>query len=791
MIYAQGFQPTDRRTAKFTRSALGLLIAGIGLGGFATAAQAEGSRTLYPATASATNSRANLEWRIDRYGGNDPTSSVARRSLMKVYAKAGEYILMGSSAVGINTGPGLGDIAVFNPGTVSGNVSSETIPATADFLCSSQRLTAGSTIGRIRNRDQELAGPKAASDTSAIGTTPSTAQYRPCYYQAPTTGVYDLIFYPPQTSQVGPPGDIALTNANNFDTNQGSSVAVWDATVRSSFTSTTDINGRLFSYGMAMFTGSNGRPVNFKLYPITNDGFRYELHMRDIDPNGFAVYGNQVGFWDSDGTTPLYHDILGSSDTLAVVSGGVKVALPQFPIFLNATNDPTTIQALQRYDTAGAAIGGSIPLTPIVPTVSGLTFTGNQSGNTSYIGSAAVGSFGNFTFNSNVIANYEIVISRDGINFDPTLPGNRSLRGAMTSSSPSIPWDGKDNNGNFFPVGTNYPSRVTVKAGEYHFPILDAENSLGGATVTLQNATSPFGSQTQAFYDDRSYRTLTIPSTLVGTYNSTTQTYDTLTGNGPPNPAFSPTLGYNLAGQPIGGFDTATNARAYGNGGSNGFGDRKGLDLWTYFPSAASVSSINIIAAPPQLPLVKRITAVNTTAITTLLDYVNITPGANAGDDNHLMWPTLTGTATKSDGSGTTANFSNFLKGTISSNSLTLLPKDELEFTIYFLSGGGQAANNASICDFVPANTTYVNGSLRLFRGNNTTTTISDATGDADGGAYPIGTLPASLPPSCHNPALNTGRGAIVVNLGNLPNATSSGTPNTSYGYIRFRATVN
>jgi uncharacterized repeat protein (TIGR01451 family) len=781
MTYLKRFPFTHLHRSALLASSFSVLLAGIGLYG-GQAAQAEGSRTIYPSTA--TTSRANLEWRTERYGGSDPASSVPRRSLLKVHAKAGEYILLGSSGVGV----GAGDIAVFNPGMVDGNVGNEMIPSTPDFLCSSQRPNNTGAVGRIRSRDQELAGPKAASDTTAVGTTPTTAQYRPCHYQAPTTGVYDVIFYAPLTTQGSPTGEIALTSADNFDNNQGNSVAAWDITVRSDFNSTTDIDGRVFSYGLAMFTGKENRPVNFKMYPITNDGFRYELHLRNIDPIGFAVYGNQVGFWDSDGTTPLYHDILGSDNSLPTIEGGVKVAVPQFPIFLNEVADGSVIQSAQRYDSAGNPIGGSIPLIPTVPTVSGLTFTGNQAGNTSYIGNSGLGNFGNFTFTSNVVASYEIIISRDGVNFDPTLPSNRSLRGVMTTSSPIVPWDGKDNNNKFFPVGTNYATRVTVKAGEYHFPVLDAENNQGGVTINLRNATSPFGNNNQGFFDDRGYRTIT--GNLIGSFNNTTQTFNTLSGNSPPNPAFSPALGYSITGQPTGGFDTTTAARAYGNGTAGGFGDKKGLDLWTYFPSAASINTVNIIAAPPQLPLVKRITAVKTTALTGLMDYVNPVPGLNATDDNHPLWPSLTGTATKSDSSGNTSNFSTFLKGTISSNSLTLLPKDELEFTIYFLSSGGQAANNASICDFVPANTTYVNGSLRLFRGN-TTTPISDATGDTDGGAYPIGTLPASLPSSCHNPALDTGRGAIVVNLGNVPHATSSGTPNTSYGYIRFRATVN
>ena len=33
-----------------------------------------------------------------------------------------------------------------------------------------------------------------------------------------------------------------------------------------------------------------------------------------MDPNGWLVYGNQVGFYDSDGTTPLYHDAVAAND---------------------------------------------------------------------------------------------------------------------------------------------------------------------------------------------------------------------------------------------------------------------------------------------------------------------------------------------------------------------------------------------------------------------------------------------------------------------------------------------
>lgn len=35
------------------------------------------------------------------------------------------------------------------------------------------------------------------------------------------------------------------------------------------------------------------------------------------------------------------------------------------------------------------------------------------------------------------------------------------------------------------------------------------------------------------------------------------------------------------------------------------------------------------------------------------------------------------------------------------------------------------------------------------------------------------------------------GNGAVVVNMGSIPNATGSGMPANSYGFIRFKAKIN
>jgi len=108
--------------------------------------------------------------------------------------------------------------------------------------------------------------------------------------------------------------------------------------------------------------------------------------------------------------------------------------------------------------------------------VSSLNFTGTAAANNSSYGTG-----GTFSVNSNISGNYQIIISRDSSNFDPTNPQNRVLLGYMlTSGAQSVSWNGKDNSGNYFPNGSNYKTSVRIHAGEYHFPMLDAENNYFG-----------------------------------------------------------------------------------------------------------------------------------------------------------------------------------------------------------------------------------------------------------------------------------------------------------------------
>ena len=231
------------------------------------------------------------------------------------------------------------------------------------------------------------------------------------------------------------------------------------------------------------------------------------------------------------------------------------------------------------------------------PRSSALSFAGTVGGNTSVVGQG-----GTFHYTTTTPGVAEIIISRDGSNFDPGNPLNRVLRATQSAGAHTLAWDGKDNSGNDLPVGANYQLRAGLHAGEYHFPLLDAENStLGGPTITLQNppgGTCPFGNSacTTAFYDDRGYHTSGGSGSDVGTPGAT------LCGLNPePTNHSDPATGYDSSSGQRGTAPTPVATRTSPCTGS--FGDVKGLDTWTYFPSAHTSSTLNIINTAPPAPV--------------------------------------------------------------------------------------------------------------------------------------------------------------------------------------------
>jgi len=552
-----------------------------------------GSGDMLP-TAAATceaggECRPAIEWRTGHYGPTWATG-IPRRTLLSVYASAGEQILLGSSSLPA-TGAGSSDIVVWDPEVVP-DPQAQTLPA-PQFSCVAQRRTSSNgTRGFIADRAEELAGAEAVNGSG------NTSGYRPCYYTAPTTGVYRVAFYGTAggaaNNETGPTGDIAPTGAFGL---LPTAVNAWDVTVRPAApSSTADASGRVFTYVYAGFTGNNPRPVSMTMYLTTLDGFRYRVDTNGFDPNGFVFYGNREGFLDSDGT-PLNRDIVPDPEspnqqTLSKLLGGVAIAPPEYPLSL----EPLAPETL-------AALG--VPTAPSAPVVSAISYAGQVTSRGSYVGRG-----GEFTFTSGTAGTYEIVLSRAG-NFDPGLATNRVLRGVVDAAGTyTVAWDGLDNALDDFPVGQDFEYAVTLRGGEYHAPMIDVESSVrGGPSITLENPPGgrcPFSGVvsngtncTRAFYDDRAY--VTANGTQIG---------DPVSGQLCSALKKDDDLPLTTFADPATGFDSAGKGRAFGttertnvnvackDNDASTLGDARGLDLWTYFPSSRIGDVLDVLPLP-------------------------------------------------------------------------------------------------------------------------------------------------------------------------------------------------
>ena len=537
-----------------------------------------------------TPCRAAIEWRSEVYGPTGAgATNIKRRTLFSVFANAGEQILVGSSSIGV----GSADIVVWNPGLISesavNTVANADLPAPS-FSCVAQRSQSGNgDLGVLNTRLMERSGPRS------IDRTGNTDGYIPCYYTAPSTGIYRVAFYGTAGRNASGDGTVNPTVAPNgtFDNPSNSSaILAWDITVRPASPASVDnLRGRVYTYSFALFTGKNPRPVVATMYLNTTDGFRYRVNTRGLDGNGFAYYGNRVGFLDADGT-PLNHDVVGTGGSPASLSqllGGTRLALPEYPISLEPL-DAATLGAL------------GIPTTPTNPVLNSVSYTGKKTPSGSYVSQG-----GTFTIDTGTSGTYEIVLSRDGANFDPGLPANVTIRGVVNAAGVyTVQWDGKDNSGAAFPVGDDYPVHATLRGGEYHAPMLDIESSYyGGPSITLENPPNgvcPFTNVpntgdncTTAFFDDRGY---TASSGVnVGT------------PGGALCPQFAGEVPHPLFSDPVTGFDSAGAARAFGtqaNTNANAecptrdgtLGDAKGLDIWTFFPSAVQSTETDVLPLP-------------------------------------------------------------------------------------------------------------------------------------------------------------------------------------------------
>ncbi|MEQ9550846.1 MAG: DUF11 domain-containing protein [Coleofasciculus sp. G3-WIS-01] len=431
---------------------LGFLALFMGLG-WTQGVRAEGSADLI----DNGGDRPYLEYR------NDNTGGISRRTIIQVYAEAGETINLGSSAIGI----GQGNIEYTAPdGSTNDCRSSD--PGT----------------GLIPNIDAEIAG--------STGATPG---YTPCQVtvQAGQTGIWEIEFISPNRSSGANPPAIAVTDPWTQANGVGW-IAAWDVTVVDSTGS--PILGRVFANYLALNMGGSGRSLRSILTIQTNQGYQYEINLNGIDPFGFIFFANSKGFLEPNTGERSFKSINESEIVL-----GSTLLDPSGASDNEATNDITHKVFLNRpamnMPTSAVTPNGETFLRPefIAPVVSNFTFIGTD-GTPNQLGQTLGG---NFNFDANVPGTYEILID---LNNNGMFDGiDRQLRGDTVSGSNQVFWDGLDGQGN--PVSVNnvpYEATIEINAGEAHFPFIDAENNNDG--IILRRLNGPPGDESIIFYDD-------------------------------------------------------------------------------------------------------------------------------------------------------------------------------------------------------------------------------------------------------------------------------------------------
>jgi uncharacterized repeat protein (TIGR01451 family) len=573
---------------------------------------AEGSRDMTDDAVVTQGYRAFLEWHATA-----TTAGIPRQTTIKAYAEPGETIYIGSSAMGRLQG----DVIIRSP--------QDATPASLWPAAPGAKRCTARGGGVIAGRAQEEAGPLPA----AGGFAPCVVT--PAETTAAGAGVWEFDFISPNpnaslNNDPSPPlpRDAEWnTRAADF---QNFAIAAWDVSVRDtdagdpSGAVDQEIPGRVFANYLALNLGGNAggsNPADVGLYAQfyiqTNDGYGYQVAMNGIDPFGFIFFSNAEGIIDQAGL-PIYRSVqLAGTNVTQALPPGFRVHSPRSSDNIDARDITHKIffdlggPAADMPASAPSPSGATWLLVPPVvpPEPQNMSFTGEE-GTPGQAGTNPLGGY--FTFDAPRGATYSVIIDLNGDGLYGT--GNdRTLNGPTDDGANRVYWDGLDGNGVKVPAGPlSFSAQIQLFVGEVHFPFIDAENHPNGHRLTrVRDADRPGEPDPSlVFYDD--------------TYNFTgANTYDWSICAATDTPA--PPAAFNIANPRC--YGTALDARSALQGaptsnppgahrwtgtGANGFGDRRLIDTWAYYPStpipligqfvlAEAELSIEKSHAPPQL----------------------------------------------------------------------------------------------------------------------------------------------------------------------------------------------
>ncbi len=523
---------------------------------------AEGSREL----------NGNGGWRAFSEWQSGNIAGVLRHQVIKVYAYAGETIRFGSSVydsrldITGTTAAGAAtniDIVVLNPLGV----------ATAYNV-----LNAGAMTGYISTRTQEMAGPRY----TVGGHSHNPTGYVPFSIAVTQTGVYEFHFHS-QQNNTGNPTAIAVTGAPAQGT---AAVAFWDVTVTKTSTAdptdVVEVPGRAFTNYLSLNTGNNDANhdwIKAKVYVLTNDGYVYSTDLNGMDPYGFLFFSNNRGLVSTTTDAPLYVSYKTADSSLSDLETlGATFQKPTatdtsidktYKIFFENPSDdlPSTIKQ-------GKALAPS--------KVENFRFVGYDNAK-GYVGH---GGYFYFNVKNASSARIEIDLSHykgsDGVWRNG---GKVYIDNAVVEGENCFEWNGLDANKNVVAAGTygeeadGVKVTITTKAGEYHFPVFDAETNRNGIKIRLESDIYDF---------DDNVIEMTEAERCTIYYNHTGPTMSGVTGHTglPPNNDANATNGTNSEN----GASTYTGNNTTAGAGGNCCA----LDIWTYFKAANAPSTSQV-----------------------------------------------------------------------------------------------------------------------------------------------------------------------------------------------------
>jgi gliding motility-associated-like protein/uncharacterized repeat protein (TIGR01451 family) len=514
---------------------------------------------------------------------------------MKVYAKVGETLYLGSSAQGI--GPGTIKLRAPDGSTyTSGN---------------------SKTIGLIANLAQENAGPQP----NGGGYTPYTRAVA-----AGQEGVWEIDFIPPGDVADQETSPIPIRSDDNWLQEDGPYIAAFDVSVRDAGNASF-LKGRVFTNIFSGLLGGFNAGFYGKFHILTKDGYQYVIDNNGQAGNGFSFFSNNKGIRTAGGEASYK-----SLDT----TRAANIHDPTLPdtqsdvthkIFFNtpATDMPETAR------TPGNATTWLLN-PPFVPSVDLVKFTGTE-GTEGKAGSSPLGGTINFTVTSN--GTYSITLDVNN-NASFTDPVDRTLTGKASLGSNSIKWDGLDGLGNKVPAGaTIYTANInlSLKSAEVHFPFFDVERNVNGTKLT--RTTGANAPDNTVYWDDSDIK---IPTTS-------------------PAPVVPSSPIVNLTGMDSfvnghkWGRTTLTNSTSIDN---SDFGNEKSIDTWAFVSNALINTAVTFIVQEADLEVTSLTSDITTGCINQKITYTtavrNNGPGDVVGSTFSFKFPAeLTGVVVTSE----------------------------------------------------------------------------------------------------------------------------------------------